>query len=451
VAIPVIGAEKERQRPFVAGGLPRLSRNGLGSQKCAFLFCASSVTQQSNGKVFCRIPFYIATMRLLFLSLVIGFNLVNAQDRLPDTPILSPDAEISVLTIGPWQGELYSAFGHSAMRVSDPSLGMDDFYNYGVFDFDQPNFYINFARGHLNYNLGVDPYPLYRDHFIRYNRYIHEQILNLDSAQKQAVFDYLYWNAQPENMYYMYDYFYNNCASKLRDIVKGSFPNDVIFDSTYITTDYTIRELTDIYLKHQPWGDLGIDICLGLPMDKHARPYEYMFLPDYIESSFDHATIQSGGSVRPLVKEKVSVYESRPEIYPKSLVHPWLAFGLLLAVTCLITWLDWRKRKTSKWFDSLLFGVVGSVGLLLLVLWTATDHRAAARNMNLLWAMPLHLVAIPFYWKGALWTKTYFKVMAGVLVMTLLLWPWLPQQLNVFLIPVVIALAIRAGWNGWFR
>ena len=396
------------------------------------------------------LPLYCRPMsRFIAVLFLLGLVAAHAQDRLPNTPLLSTHAEISIVTIGPWQGELYSAFGHSAFRVYDPILLVDDFYNYGVFNFNQPNFYINFAKGHLRYQLAVDPYPLYRDYYIRHNRYLHEQILNLDSAQKQAVFDYLFWNAQPENAYYMYDYFYNNCASKLRDIIKGSFKQDVVFDSTYITTDYTIRQLTDLYLKHQPWGDLGIDICLGLPMDKHAEPYEYMFLPDYIESSFDHATLMQGDSVKPLVKEKVSVYESYPEEPPKSLIHPWLAFGLFLALTLWVTWNDWRKKKTSKWFDSFVFGVVGLVGILLLLLWLAIDHRAAARNMNLLWAMPLHVFVVPFLWKWKPWVTNYFQTMSGLLAITLLSWAWLPQQLNVFLIPVVIALGMRAWWNGW--
>jgi hypothetical protein len=381
--------------------------------------------------------------------LLIGVGIANAQQRLPNTPTLSSHAALSVITIGPWQGELYSAFGHSAFRVYDPELAMDDFYNYGVFDFDQPNFYLNFARGHLNYKLGVDPYPLYRDYFIRHNRYIHEQVLNLDSVQRQVVFDYLFWNAQPENAYYFYDYFYDNCASRLRDILKNNFHEDVRFDSTFITTNYTIRQLTDLYLQHQPWGDLGIDICLGLPMDKHASPYEYMFLPDYIEASFDRATLVKGDSTKPLVKEKIAVYEAVPEDTPTSLIHPWLAFGLLLALTTWITLTDWKKKKTSKWFDTVLFGTVGLLGVLLLLLWVATDHRAAAKNFNLLWAMPLHVVAVPALWKNRAWAKNYFKVNTILLILTLLFWAWLPQQLNVFLIPVVVALTIRSGWIGW--
>lgn len=373
----------------------------------------------------------------------------TGQDRTSDAPVLSDQAEVSVLTIGPWQGELYSAFGHSAFRVYDPQLGIDAFFNYGVFDFNQPNFYLNFARGNLNYKLDVDPYPLYRDYYVRYNRYLHEQILNLTPRQKQTVFDYLVWNAKPENQYYSYDYFYNNCASKLRDILKETLHEEVQFDSTYITTNYTIRDLTDLYLGQQPWGDLGIDICLGLPMDKVASPYEYMFLPDYIESSFNHATIRHDSVTAALVRETVPVNEAQPEPTQRSLFHPWLVFGALLTLTLTITWIDIRRGKSSWWLDVVLFDCTGLIGWLLLLLWVATDHQAAARNMNLLWAMPLHVVAVPLLWWRPTVAQKYFKAIAVLNIIVLLTWAWLPQALNVFLIPVVLALTVRAAWIGW--
>jgi hypothetical protein len=386
---------------------------------------------------------------------------VSAQTQVANIPQLSPRAEISIITLGPWQGELYSAFGHSAIRVYDPDLNIDAFFNYGVFSFDQPNFYLNFAKGELNYKLDVDPYAPWRDYYISNNRYVHEQILNLNGEQTQKVFDFLYTNALPENQYYFYDYFYNNCATKLRDVLKQTFNDQVVFDSTYITTDYTIRQLTDLYLKHQPWGDLGIDICLGLPMDKHARPFEYMFLPDYIESSFDHATIRTDSVTVPLVKNKVAAYESLPEEYPFPIFHPWIVFGLFLVLTIIITWFDLKShRKLSRWtivdggqyllFDTIIFGVVGAVGLLLVVLWLFTDHKAAARNMNILWAMPLHLIAIPLYLKGKDIAIKYFKWITVLNALLLLTWAFLPQQLNVFLIPVVVALTIRA-WRIGFK
>jgi len=112
---------------------------------------------------------------------------------------LSSRAEIYVVTCGPYQNELYSAFGHSAFRVSDPVAAFDWIYNYGVFDFNQPNFYLNFARGNLNYKLGVHEYHPFRDYYISNNRFIHEQQLNLTQEQKQKLFEFLEWNALPEN------------------------------------------------------------------------------------------------------------------------------------------------------------------------------------------------------------------------------------------------------------
>jgi hypothetical protein len=388
-------------------------------------------------------------MKTTFLILFLITHVAAAQQTLVNTPKLSPAAEISVITIGPWQGELYSAFGHSGFRVYDPQLQIDAFFNYGAFNFNQPNFYLNFARGYLNYKLDVDHYVPWRDYYVSANRYVHEQILDLNEQQKQKVFDYLYWNAQPGNEYYFYDYFYNNCATKLRDVIKSSLKDQVAFDSTFIQTDYTIRQLTDIYLKHQPWGDLGIDICLGLPMDKRASPYEYMFLPDYIEQSFDHATIRHDSTTVPLVKSNIAVSESQPEQMSFSFFHPWVVFGLFLLVTMGITYRDVKTHKQSKWFDTIVFGVVGLIGVVLFLLWTVTDHHAAAKNFNLLWAMPLHLVFIPLYWRSKKIATTYFKAITILNVLLLLTWAFLPQQLNVFLIPVVIALTIRAWKIGY--
>lgn len=121
----------------------------------------------------------------LFVSCLLLPFLGVAQSK------LSENAEIYVLTLGPYQGELYSAFGHSAIRVVDTTEGLDDIYNWGVFDFDQPNFYLNFARGYLYYKLGVHDYERFRDYYIYHNRFIHAQKLNLNKAQKQKLFDYL--------------------------------------------------------------------------------------------------------------------------------------------------------------------------------------------------------------------------------------------------------------------
>ena len=364
---------------------------------------------------------------------------------------LSERAQISVITCGPWQGVVFTAFGHSAFRIYDPANGIDNVYNYGVFDFDGPGFYFDFARGQNYYRLAVQDYKQFAYNYTYHNRYLHEQILNLTPTENQKLFDYLQWNALPENQYYLYDYFYDNCATKVPEIVTKVFGDSVMFDGSYVTTNYSIRELTDIYLKHQPWGDLGIDIGLGLPMDKKASPYEYMFLPDYVESGFAHATIKRDNNSVPLVKERISIYESRDEEVPKTLLHPLLVFSLLFAIISFVSYRDIKRRKISMPLDVILFTVVGLVGIILLLLWVATDHRAAARNMNLLWALPTHLIAVIAFIKKPKWLEKYFLAVAILSVLLLVTWAILPQKLHYSLIPLVMAIGLRSYTQYWIR
>lgn len=377
-------------------------------------------------------------MRLVVLAVFVFCSLPLVGQRQ-----LSPEAHISVITCGPWQGELWSAFGHSAFRVYDPVQEIDEAYNYGVFSFE-PGFYLNFARGYNYYMLGVYDYQDFKNVYIYYNRYVHEQLLNLTLDEKQKLFNYLQWNAQPENRKYRYDYFYDNCATKIRDVVITVLGDSVRFDGSYVTTEYSIRDLTDVYLQQQPWGDLGIDICLGLPMDKIASPSEYMFLPDYVESGFDNAFIKRNGQEKALVTRKISVYDQREEEPMGGLPHPLYIFSLFALITLGVAVLDLRRKKLTRWYDIALFGLVGLIGVLLVLLWAATDHKAAAKNFNLLWAIPTHFVVVFFLFKRFDWIKKYFLAIFVLQIVLLVTWKFLPQQLNISLVPVVVALAIRS-------
>ena len=387
-----------------------------------------------------RSPHFIIA---LLLSLVFSGQ-INGQELR-----ISPSTRISLITCGPWQGELYSAFGHSAIRVYDPVTNTDWAFNYGTFDFNQPNFYLNFARGRNLYMLSVQDYPAFRDYYITHNRYIHEQVLDLDFHQSQRLFRYLWNNAQPENRQYPYDYFYDNCSTRPKDVLKTVFGDDLTFDYRWAKPGPTIRDLTDLYLKDQPWGDLGIDICLGLPMDKIASAEEHFFLPDFLEVGLDHASIKQDSAMRPLVRERQIIHEAEPESSGLSVTHPWVVFGLLLLVVLVISVRDHRRGKLTAVVDHLLLTVTGSMGLLLTLLWTATDHRAAAMNMNLLWAMPTNLL-LPYLLKGKP-LILFYRIMTVVTIALLLAWPVLPQELNLFLIPVILALLVRYILNASLR
>jgi hypothetical protein len=361
---------------------------------------------------------------------------------------LSIESEISIVTCGPGQQELYAAFGHSAIRVYDPQQGIDWIYNYGIFDFDQPNFYLNFAKGYLYYKLGVMYYDYFEQYYRHYNRFIHEQVLDLSQEQKQAFFEFLQWNALPENQYYRYDYFYDNCATRVRDALERVLGNELVWDFSFIDTRYTIRELTDLYLQQQPWGDLGIDLALGLPMDKVAAPREYMFLPDYVEYSVEHATWKG----QPLVKEYRVVFEPEPEdASGKGWLRPTVIFWGLFLGMALLCLRDFRRKRLTPAVDTLWFGVMGLLGVFLLLLWLATDHQAAAKNFNLLWAFPAWVIAVPMMWK-ATWrhyAARMFLVITGISALVLVLWPFLPQTLHYSLVPLVGVNVMRGGLVAW--
>ncbi len=359
---------------------------------------------------------------------------------------LSDSAEIRVVTCGPYQGELYSAFGHSAFRINDPKNGFDIIFNYGIFDYNQPNFYLNFAKGFMLYKLGVQNYARFKRGYISENRYIHEQILNLDSTQKQAVFDFLQFNSLPENNQYFYDYYYDNCATKIRDVLKESLGDNLVFDGSYIDTEYSLRDLTDIYLEHQPWGDLGIDLCLGLPIDKIATPQEYMFLPDYIEAGFNHAAIIKNGNEKPLVKSTEITYDSTPVEFQKTWNTPWFWFSAVCIIGLILTFIEIFLSKWFRVFDILLFTIVGILGWFFLALWTLTNHTAAYNNLNVLWAVPLHfpIAFILIAKKTKSWVAGYFKIVALLYLLLLILWAWLPQDLHNTLVPLMILLMVRA-------
>lgn len=390
---------------------------------------------------YCRYLSHVTMKALILVTLVLFIPLCGkSQSGIR----LSSGSEISIITCGPGQEELYSAFGHSAIRVYDPSQEIDLAFNYGVFDFNQPNFYVNFAKGFLYYKLGVHDYQSFEQHYIADNRYVHEQILNLTQSQKQKVLDFLSWNSLPENEHYRYDYFYDNCATKMPGVISKVFGDSVHFDGSYIQTTYTIRELTDLYLGNQPWGDLGIDICLGLPMDKVASPYEYMFLPDYVESGFAHATILTDGDEVPLVKKRLAKHEPTVVPVPNGLVHPLVVFVFFAIVVIIISVREIKKKSIGIWLDVLLFTIVGIVGILLSVLWIFTDHAAAAKNMNILWALPTHAFIGFFLKKNPAWLRYYFVFTALICVLLLMFWWVLPQNLHNALIPLVFSLGVRA-------
>ncbi len=355
---------------------------------------------------------------------------------------LTPEAEISVLTIGPGES-LNDAFGHNAFRIKDDPQGIDAVYGYGEYDFDAPNFYLKFTQGKLNYLISRNNFSDFFNHYVRYNRTIEEQVLNLSDEEKQNLFNYLETNYKPENRRYLYDFFYDNCATRIKDVAQTATENEITFTGPKNLETKTFRGLIHEQVALNSWGSFGIDIALGSVIDREANPTEYMFLPKYIHAFFDNAKINTSenlvGRSSTLFKKKIKKTSTN------FLFSPLMVMGLLAVLILFITYKDFKNNTRSKWLDITLFGVTGSIGILLLLLWFATDHAATAQNYNVLWAVPLNLIVIGQVFKPQvkLWFKGYLKFLIIMLCLLTMHWFIGVQVFAIGLIPLLIALLVR--------
>ncbi len=359
---------------------------------------------------------------------------------------LAKDAEISIITIGPGK-QLYDSFGHNAIRVSDPSNGKDLAFNYGTFDFNTPNFYIKFGQGKLPYALSVSTYDGFLRNYIAEKRWIKQQKLDLTYGEKIAIFEFLLNNAQPSNREYQYDFFFDNCATRIRDVLAVNLGSKLSYKpEQYAASLYSFRELIQQRLHWNTWGSLGIDIALGAVIDRTANPWEHQFLPDYVFESLNSATITRNNKTSALIKKETTINNPGPMARNSAfLLSPFFVFLVLAIGIVYRTLRDSEQQKRSRWLDTVLFFVTGIVGVLLLVLWLATDHTATVSNYNILWAFPLNLIFCTLVSKKVpkKWIKSYVSFL--IILLTLLVVHWFTgvQVFAPALLPLVIALFIR--------
>ena len=391
---------------------------------------------------------FIAQIRALVLLPLVLISLPAGAQFIT----LSPQTKVSLITPEPGQEAIFTIYGHSAIRIKDPANSLDVVFDYGIFEFDDPNFALNFAKGYLRYMVGMREFDRFTYQYIHFDRTIHEQLLNLDQEEKQAIFNFLANNALPENKYYFYDYFYDNCATRIRDVFKTVLGEKLEFDESYVTPGDSYRDMVDSLSVYQPWGDFGIDLCLGLPMDKKMSPLEYMFLPGYVLKAFNHARISRGNGYMPLVKESSIYFQGTPQTLDVGIFTPNFVFWSMFFVVAIITFTGFRKNKINYWLDISLFSLIGLLGIFLFFLWTATDHAAAGNNLNLLWAIPFHFPAALLLIRGKkpLYLRQYFMVVALLMALLMITWPLNPQGYNTAFFPIIAVQCLRAGYI-WYR
>lgn len=360
---------------------------------------------------------------------------------------LSDSAQISLLTCTPGM-ELYSVFGHSAIRVNDPVNNLDKIYNYGTFDFGAPNFYTNFVLGRLDYMLSTTKFTYFTFEYKVENRGVFEQLLNINKSQKQKLFENLEINALPENRTYRYDFFYDNCATRIRDIFEVSLGDSLVYNTDSYVRELNFRDLLHPYISHSQWLDLGINLALGLPADKIAVPSEYTFLPDHLMDYTSKAYYKTISDSTKFLNDATQIIDYQKMKFPRKYITPVNIFILILLLFAALTWMDFEKKKITSWPDKILFAIVGLLGVVTTFLWLGTDHFAMNYNFNFLWAMPLNLIIVFFLGKEKYNNLVYYYSLfyAIILFLILISWTWFPQRFSIYLVPVIFVLFMRSAY-----
>ena len=324
------------------------------------------------------------------MLIVSGIMPVKAQNE----PLSDLDSvEISLLTCSPHE-EIYSLYGHSALRYHDLRTDEDVVFNWGLFNFKAPHFVLRFVFGLTDYELGTTPLPYFCNYYRRWGSSVTEQTLNLTSEEKRAVIQALNENLQPDNRIYRYNFFYDNCSTRPRDIILRSIGGKIEYQ---LREDFspTYREMVRECVRNHPWAKFGNDILLGLKADQSTNYRQQEFLPHNLMYDFDHAQIYKDGEYRDLVSQRQLLVPPGVQIIESDFpCSPITAFLILLVISACIFILEWRRRKTYKYWDALLMLLQGLAGCVLFAM-LFSQHPTTSTNLQLLLLNPLPLFFIP--------------------------------------------------------
>ncbi len=296
--------------------------------------------------------------------------------------------EVGLLTCQP-HDEVYSLYGHTAIRYHDLRAGgIDVAFNYGVFNYNKSFFVLRFVFGLTDYELGVFPFDLFKREYQYFGSEVTEQVLNLTNEEKMQLRLALAENMLPENIVYRYNYFYNNCTTKARDIIEQCVNGRVIYDDkNYEETTY--RQAIHDMTADNPWSRFGDDLLIGIQADFSTTMRQQEFLPRNLMNDFDHAVIRNNGNDRPLVKERRTVVPAGVRLMQGGFPLSPLTCGLIiLAIGILLFVVQYRQKRAYRWWDILLMVPTGVIGFVLFLM-LFSYHPTVSINLQLLLFNPL--------------------------------------------------------------
>jgi hypothetical protein len=339
----------------------------------------------------------LARRLLLLLTLILCGVSVPAWAEVENAS--GANLEVSLITYGP--GDIYwERFGHDAIELRDTVSGEEVDFNYGMFNFDEKNFFINFARGRMHYLMDAEPTTDEEDYYKQVGRSITRQRLALTPDQAAALRDFLFWNLRPENVGYNYDYYADNCTTRVRDALDHALGGIIKTRLTAMPGGMTYRQQTVRLMSAQPWLMLILDLGLGPYADQPLSAWKESFLPETLQTNIRAITVDDGhGGTHPLVQSEDVLSPNRLDVPPGTPPDLRMPLGIAGLIFAALIILSWRHAKLAyALLGSLFLIFAGLSGLLMLMLWTLTEHHSAWANANLLLFNPLAFVLI-----GSLW------------------------------------------------
>lgn len=356
---------------------------------------------------------------------------------------------LSLLTCAPGE-EIYSLFGHTAIRYEDPANGIDAVFNYGLFSFNTPNFIFRFSLGETDYQLGATDYAHFAAEYAFDGRSVWQQTLNLSKEEKAELIRLLQENYRPENRVYRYNFFYDNCATRPRDKIEESIIGKVIYPSESQDGSRSFRDIVHQYCKGHPWARFGIDLCIGSEADRPITQRQMMFAPFYLMDAFAGAQIANDSIQRPLVSDKALIVDAVSDEEEGGWMPTPLQCSLLLFILTAAATIYSLRKRTGLWgVDLVLFGTAGIVGCVLAFLALFSEHPAVSSNFLLLVFHPGQLLFLPYIIYCVRKGKKCWYLTLNLIVLTLfiVLFPLIPQRFDFAVVPLALCLLIRSASN----
>ena len=401
-------------------------------------------------------------MKLTFLSLTLFFctlgsifpQAIQAQTMVQKQavpPATEDSIRFSLLTCGAGE-EIYSLFGHTAIRYENFTRGIDAVFNYGIFSFNTPNFILRFTLGETDYQLGVTSYKQFAYEYTWTGRDVWQQTLNLNAEEKKKLLALLEENYLPQNRIYRYNFFYDNCATRPRDQIERAVQGTLEYadDMTSFQTGISFRDIVHQYTIGHSWARFGIDLCLGSQANKDITRRQMMFAPFYLKDFLAKAQLKNAqGMERPLVSSEDHIIQSPQQTSTEEAPSPLQTAFLLFTIVTIATAYGIYRRKSLWLLDLLLFLAAGVAGCILAFLASFSQHPAVSPNYLLFLFHPLHLLCLPWMIKRVRKKEKSIYMWANITVLTffILLWGIIPQEFNLAVLPLALSLWIRSASN----